>query len=185
MDPLAQLSDIHLPAPIAQYPIALGWWLLALLMIVLLVSAIVYLRRYKKLRQVKNIAIKQLQQNKDITVDEILLLIKWAALAYFPRQQCANLYGEKLQQFLLTTLPEKMPTKQRQQFKEQLTKCTSALEQVYRKNGGDIINNEVKQLALTWLNYALPPKITANHVITTSNKGDNAINNQRVKEDLS
>jgi len=174
LDPLAQLSDIHLPSAVNQYPIAIGWWLLALLIIVLLVMATVRLRRYKKQRQVKNTALKQLQQNKEMNVDKVLLLIKWVALSYFPRQQCANLYGEKLQQFLLTTLPEKMPQEKKQQFREQLSQYTPVFERIYHKDGDNISDKKVNQLALTWLKNALPPQLKAS-----------AIAKQAIKEPLS
>ena len=180
MDPLAQLNDIHLPAPISQYPLALGWWLLALFTIVALVAAVVYWRRHQKQRKVRNIAIKQLQQNTNMSVEETLLLIKWVALAYFPRSQCANLYGKKLQQFLLTTLPEKIAATKRQQFIEQLTQCAQVFERVYHKDGHDIVDDDVNQLALIWLKTALPPRAATIETLTKPTLASNAI-----KEELS
>ncbi|MFT6919940.1 MAG: hypothetical protein ACJA2G_002583, partial [Cognaticolwellia sp.] len=37
MDPLAQLSDIHLPANVHGYLIAPGWWLLAVIILALII----------------------------------------------------------------------------------------------------------------------------------------------------
>ena len=158
MDPLARLSDIHLPPPISQSPIAIGWWLLALLILFLLIFGALAWHRYNKRRKTKNQALKQLKKNPQMSVEETLLLIKWVALEYFPRQQCANLYGKKLQDFLLATLSDSTPEAKRQKFSEQLTQCAAPFDQVYQKNGGEIVDNTVNQLAISWLTMALPPK---------------------------
>jgi len=170
LDPLAQLSDIHLPPPISQSPIAIGWWLLALLIVFLLIFGAISLHRYNKQRKTKRQALKQLKKNSQMCVEETLLLIKWAALKYFPRQQCANLYGKKLQNFLLATLPDNTPEAKRQNFSEQLAQCVTPFEQVYQKNGGDIVDENVNKLAISWLTTALPPKKTTskNNITTIS-----------------
>jgi uncharacterized protein DUF4381 len=157
LDPLAQLNDIHLPEQINQYPIAIGWWLLAMVAISALIVIAVKTHRYKKLRRDKNIAIKQLQQNPELPVVQVLLLLKWAALAYFPRQDCANLYGEKLQQFLLQTLPENIANKQRTHFIELLSSSKASFDKIYQQDQAELVDEQLYQLALFWLKYALPP----------------------------
>ena len=59
-------------------------------------------------------ALKRLAQLNG--AEETLTLLKWAMLAYFPRDHVANLAGEKLQQFLLASLP----VKHQQTFKQYL-----------------------------------------------------------------
>lgn len=44
---LSQLKDIHLPSAINDWPIALGWWILAFLIIAAIVSSIIVIRRYR------------------------------------------------------------------------------------------------------------------------------------------
>lgn len=156
MDPLAQLSDIHLPAPIEQYPIAMGWWILASLLIVAFIYSVIKLRRHIKTNKTKNSALKQLKQNPEMPVEDVLLLLKWAALAYFPRKDCANLYGEKFKQFLISNLPVKIKEKQRIEFEQQLQKCSSSFEDIYHKNGEHLVDNNVNTLAKSWLSLALP-----------------------------
>lgn len=48
-DPLAQLADIHLPAPVASFPWAPGWWLLLILAVgtITLVSFLAW-RRHRR-----------------------------------------------------------------------------------------------------------------------------------------
>ena len=60
MDPLAQLKDIHLPQAIPNYPMALGWWLLALIILLLVILTAIKIRqaiikgKVKKLSDNKN-----------------------------------------------------------------------------------------------------------------------------------
>jgi len=168
LDPLAQLSDIHLPTPVHQYPIALGWWLLAALIISALIWSILKFRHYKKSHKTKIIALKQLQQNPEMCAEDVLLLLKWAALAYFPRKDCAHLYGKSFQQFLMRTLPEKIKEKQRLDFKEQLQKCTNSFENIYHKNSEHFVDSNVNKLANTWIRLALPVKNKSINVVSAN-----------------
>ena len=50
-DPLAQLRDIHLPDPVGFWPLAPGWWILGLLILILLGVALRFLiKRYRNNR---------------------------------------------------------------------------------------------------------------------------------------
>jgi len=154
LDPLAQLSDIHLPAQIQNYPIAPGWWLIAILIIILFSGSIIKLRKSRQLKKFKKQALKQLHQNPNLPIQQVITLLKWTALRYFPRHYCANLYGEKFQQFLLQTLP----VKQQATFSEQVKVTKENFEKIYQSNNESLTDQQVNQLAITWLKNALPPK---------------------------
>ena len=152
MDPLAQLKDIHVPEQIHNYPLAIGWWILAVLIIIILVSSVIKYRKFKALRKNKRLALAQL--NNTSNGEETLKLIKWVALQYFPRAQVAPLYGESLLGFMQQALPEN----KQQAFDEIVSNnnLNSAFENIYQQQvlEGDAIH----QVAEYWLNQALPPK---------------------------
>lgn len=148
MDPLAQLKDIHLPADIHNYPIAPGWWLIALIILASVIFSTVKLKQFFAKRKAKKRALQQLKNANDTTV--IVSTLKWALLQYFPRQQVANLSGNTLKMYLSNTLPEKY----QEQFQD-LSK--NSFNSVYQKLSPETTNN-FKQAASLWLNHALPPK---------------------------
>ncbi len=150
MDPLAQLKDIHLPEPIHNYPLAYGWWVMLLLIMVISIWLIRKFLAHKKLTKAKKHAIKQLT-NLDLSSDEMITLLKWSALQYFPRQQVANLHGEALQAFFAQCLP----IKQRDEF---TTLIAPSLANQYQAQPNLDELPALKKAAILWLTSALPPK---------------------------
>lgn len=142
------LNDIHLPEQISEFPIALGWWIVAVIIILSAIYAAFKYRSHVKLRIKKQQAIKQMQQNPSI--DETIKILKWAAMQYFPRTELANLYGEKFQQFLST----KLSGNQQTQFEKLSTPAFSSL---YQQNVDTNVNDELNQASLLWLKIVLPP----------------------------
>jgi len=47
-NPLDQLKDIHLPEAVGFWPPALGWWLLAAVFVVILLTGILLYKRHQK-----------------------------------------------------------------------------------------------------------------------------------------
>lgn len=111
-NPLAQLKDIHLPAPVSWWPLAPGWYLLMLLVLLLLVY-LTYAahQRYRaalaKKQALVLLASYQEQYAQDANVArtsaQISELLRRVALVYFPRAQVASLYGEAWLHFLNQT----------------------------------------------------------------------------------
>ena len=152
MDPLAQLKDIHVPEQIHNYPLAIGWWILAILIIIILISSIIKYRKFKALRKNKKLALARLSNTND--GEETLKLLKWAALQYFPRAQVASLFGESLLGFMQQMLPEK----KQQEFDEMVSRnnLKPAFENIYQEQ---LQKNEgLHQVAEFWLSQALPPQ---------------------------
>jgi hypothetical protein len=149
-NPLA-LKDIHLPEQITNYPIAYGWWILAILILLAIVLIVVKIKQNAKKNHVKKQTLAQLKNNVNISNSELISLVKWAAMHYFSRNELAKLYGESLQQFLLKQLPKK----HQKQFTQLSDKAFKSQYQLDFKNEVDIDFHKAIHL---WLNQALPPK---------------------------
>ena len=170
MDPLAQLSDIHLPDNVHNYPIAPGWWLLAVIVLAILVYGIIKLRQYFKARKVQKQALKQLSTASEIST--IVALLKWAALQYFPRTHVAHLTGNKFKDFLMTSLP----AKQQENFS---TLSGEHFNSTYQSNVDEHSVDDFSAAAKLWLSHALPPKKTRS--MLTNDINTTEIDNQTLE----
>jgi hypothetical protein len=105
---LAQLADIHLPQPVGYWPPAPGWWVLALLLLVLAFFAARKYFRYSHLRHVCNHALAELDRcyarlatagsdNADSSrlryINEVNTVLRRVALVHFPQAVSASLDG--------------------------------------------------------------------------------------------
>lgn len=158
MDPLAQLKDIHLPGAVHNYPIAPGWWLVALSLLVLLIFVGLRIRRYIVKHKAKKQALKQLANANDTVA--VVNTLKWALLAYFPRSQVAHLSGDNLKTFLTMTLPTKHQESFQQLSANNFNTVYQSNKQAISQNEApsNVIEAEFSQAAKLWLNQALPPK---------------------------
>lgn len=109
---LAQLRDIHLPSGIGWWPLAPGWYLLAILVTILLWMIIYAIKRHRSHGQAKRQALKLLMtyQRDYLARPEVSFnaarvseLLKRVSLAYFPRQRVASLQGDAWIGFLNET----------------------------------------------------------------------------------
>ena len=109
-DLLSQLRDIHTAAPVGWWPPAPGWWVLALLLLVLLVwLGRRVLARYRVHRRRKQMLgwVDHLNANIDPQRDPQAYLstlnriFKLVALRAFPDQHCAVLNGQEWVDFLI------------------------------------------------------------------------------------
>jgi hypothetical protein len=112
---LDQLQDIHAAANPSWWPPAFGWWVLAMVLLVLLVVAIRFLRQKLALRSRRREWLRALDaigQELDPLRDahqylaDLNLLFRAVALKAFPGTGCAGLQGEKWVQFIRSLLPE-------------------------------------------------------------------------------
>ena len=102
-DPLAALRDVILPPDPSFWPPAIGWWLLAVLAVVLVVTVQYGIRyfseRFALTAVMKNVSnLKQL--NSKAAVVELSILLKKIAVTKFPRAQVAGLTGSRWLEFL-------------------------------------------------------------------------------------
>lgn len=146
-----QLHDIHVPEQVSNFPIAPGWWILLVLIII---SSVWFYKKSKQnsyLNASKNQALATLADNQLLSSKECIILLKWAAMQYCSRQHLAKLYGEDFKDFLMMQLPEKYQEK----FN---TLITPAFEGQYQAEQDVAVSNDkdCQQAAKLWLTHALP-----------------------------
>jgi len=148
------LNDIHVPEQISNYPIAYGWWVLGIIVIVLAVISILKIKKNSQFNRIKKQALLQLKRNPTMTTSDTVTLLKWAAMHYFSRADLAKLFGKSLQSFLIAQLPIK--------HQETFSKLSeSAFSSQYKANNDKIdrqTDADFYQAATIWLTNALPPK---------------------------
>ncbi|GAA6185440.1 MULTISPECIES: DUF4381 domain-containing protein [Aliiglaciecola] len=160
MNPLDQLADIQLPQEVSIWPLAWGWWVSAILVLLILVSIIYGVRHYILHRRAKKaalLALSAIDLNQQNAISQINIVLKRAALSYFPQEQIASLHGQQWSAFLSSQLS----AKQQQSFQHEIQEFVDLL---YR----DAPNKDVNKAALTaktWLQSALPPKRKSNRPV--------------------
>ena len=108
-NPLVNLKDIHLPPPVSFWPPALGWWILALLLISsLFIGGVLFYRQHKKrrpkteaLRILKDLQILY-QNSKDevVSLRNLSNLLRRTALTFYDNDEVASLQGSSWLEFL-------------------------------------------------------------------------------------
>ena len=117
---LAQLHDVKTPEPIGLWPFAMGWWILLVIVVFALSSAIyAFIKKYKENRY-KRIALKQLEKLKQSypsqslnakreTLCELISLLKKTGLSggIDTRPKIANLMGGQFIELLARSIQSK------------------------------------------------------------------------------
>jgi len=149
-DPLAQLRDIHLPAPIGWWPPAPGWWLLGVSLLLAIALLIYVLRRRYRQRRYRRLALQnakeiyaQWQQHGDrlAFIQALNRLLKQTALVAFPQQSIAALNGAAWLDFLDSRLSQP-------QFNRP---ATQILANVYQSHIDELQPEVLQRAAEIWL----------------------------------
>ncbi|MDH5300403.1 MAG: DUF4381 domain-containing protein [Gammaproteobacteria bacterium] len=102
------LRDIHLPAEVSAWPPAIGWYLLAALVLLLIAAGWLW-RRWRQRRAVHQLAQQELinirqafaqHNNAAQLASDVSTLLRRVCLLYFPREQVAGLQGQAWIDFL-------------------------------------------------------------------------------------
>ena len=156
LDQAVQLHDIHLPEQVNNYPIAPGWWLL---LVVIVISAVWSYKKFKKSKRLnasKQQALTMLKNNPSMGAKECLTLLKWAAMQYVNRQQLAKLYGDNFQELLMKQLPVKHQASSiklsNAAFRAQYQASSIGVESSVISE----IDSDCLQATKLWLTHALP-----------------------------
>lgn len=111
-DALAQLKDIYLPSEVTWWPLAPGWYFIALLLVLFLACLGLLSYKYHLRKRFKKQAIALLDsythqyaknRNAQLTTAAISELLKRVALVYFPRERVASMHGQDWLNFLTST----------------------------------------------------------------------------------
>jgi hypothetical protein len=102
------LRDIHLPEPVSWWPPAVGWWIVAglLLLLALAVFAIRAIRNKRRLKRAAlaefNAVIDQYQHHQDPQqlVNQLSTLLRRLSVSTFPNRAPAGLTGRAWLEFL-------------------------------------------------------------------------------------
>ena len=117
-DPLhLPLRDIHLPPPVSWWPLAVGWWIVLVLVLSVIGFCVwLYLRRRRRRLSAAYLAKIELSglrarylQHEDVRLlaSEISVLLRRMSISAYPREESASLTGERWLQHLDRPLPEK------------------------------------------------------------------------------
>ena len=135
---LDNLRDIVLPEPPALWPPAPEVWLLLVVVVAAGATLLYQWRRQRQANAYRRAGLELL--HRAATLHEISVILKRVALAAFPREQVASLYGEEWAAFLRQTYG-------RRDF--------SPLVQVTPDTPAD---NKARRLAATWIRHHRVPR---------------------------
>ena len=152
-----ELKDIHVPEQISNFPIAYGWWLLATFLIIIAVISIIKIRKKAQRNKVKKQALIQLKNSPNLSINDTVALLKWAAMHYFSRAELAKLFGDSLQSFLTAQLPIKYQERFTDLSKEAFINQYQSQKD---ENSVPLSDANFYNAAILWLTHALPPKLS-------------------------
>ncbi|RUO68944.1 DUF4381 domain-containing protein [Idiomarina ramblicola] len=153
---LEQLNDIVEPNDASWWPPS--WVTLAVAIIVLVgvtIFLIWMLRRWQKSR-VRKTAMAQLLQQKDCSVEQLTVLLKRIALAYYPRELIAEKHSQNWLNFLFVPLSDK----EKALFEPLLEQA----DKNFYGMADDAFNQSYYQLAKVWLSKDLSKQPGADNV---------------------
>lgn len=107
------LKDIHLPATISWWPPAIGWWILAILVLAVLVGAVWAYKRITRPSALKRAKKLLVVLKQDTTLDnfqklcQLSSLMRRLAISEYSRPEIASLTGEAWLAFLDRPMQDK------------------------------------------------------------------------------
>ncbi|MGL4475976.1 MAG: DUF4381 domain-containing protein [Shewanella sp.] len=148
--PLASLQDIQLPPEIGSWPPAIGYWLVLGVIIILCLALVLWMKKRQQQRRARKQALALLAKLKREQPDfsnQVNILLKRAAMSYYPRHSLASLNDEAW----FTWLDQDLASHRRGQWQPLLGQRFSG------KALTDAQTLQLQALAQHWLVQALPP----------------------------
>ncbi|WP_339878193.1 DUF4381 domain-containing protein [Pseudidiomarina gelatinasegens] len=151
LDNAVQLHDIVAAPAASWWPLAIGWYVVIISGAVLLVTSLFAIRRAYRARHARRLALTQLHQHPPQSLAAVSLLLKQAALAYFPAEHVSSQSQQQWWHFLL----QQLSTKQRQRFAALAESVSQASYQPAPQQQPWL--SPYTEFADYWLRQALPP----------------------------
>ncbi|GIU08425.1 MULTISPECIES: DUF4381 domain-containing protein [unclassified Shewanella] len=145
---LASMQDIQTPAEIGVWPLAYGYWLSLVIIIIVTALLIVWIKKRRQISAAKRVALKELaaiDQNSPQFAVEVSSLLKRAAMSYTCREHVAQLSGDDWYQWLNAQVDKPQ---------DELGKLLALRFQKAQLNQDEKM--ALKQHAQNWLKAALP-----------------------------
>ncbi|GLQ75784.1 DUF4381 domain-containing protein [Vibrio penaeicida] len=146
------LAPLQLPQEPELWPLAWGWWAVAIVAILAILGAALLFKQYRAKRHAKRIAQDKLKQIK--SAKDGMQLLRQAALSYFPRAHIASLSGRDWYAFLDQQL--KAP-----RFLSKASTWDELLYMPSSQSGSTSQPTELLSDIEYWINHALPPRRSA------------------------
>ncbi|MDV6315530.1 DUF4381 domain-containing protein [Idiomarina sp. HP20-50] len=153
---IEQLNDIVEPSQASWWPLS---WLTIVVGLAVLATVITLMLALMKQRQksrVRKAAIQQLSQNTTVSVNQLTILLKRTALAYYPRKVIAEKHSSEWLNFLLAPLSNR----ERQAFNQ----LPEQAEKNFYGVAEESFRQKYYQLAKLWLSKNLSKQPGANDV---------------------
>ncbi|RUO61560.1 hypothetical protein CWI76_04745 [Pseudidiomarina marina] len=145
LDKPIEMNDIVAAPAASWWPLAIGWYILAAVTLVTVISAMVLsVRAYRK-RRPRRLALRQLRQQPPETLSAITLLLKQATLAYVPHHNTLNWWD---------FLSEQLSSRQRRRYQPLLASLSEASYQPHVAQQQWV--EPYRDFAVVWLKQALP-----------------------------
>lgn len=150
-DPLAQLQDIHMPTDIGLWPPAWGWWVLAIVLLISLISIIFFIKRKNARNTYRKLAVNEVhaiqtrfssEQNSEY-LQALSIILRRTALSGLGSGFNVSLKGTEWLEWLDQQCP-----KTNHQFSNGVG--TALLAGPYQKSP-DFDRNELYKLSLLWI----------------------------------
>ena len=145
---LQNLNDIVLPGAVGWWPLAVGWYLLfGVLLVVLSWFTYTLIRRWINNRY-RRVALQQLQllaediqntDNRDTGLRQIPVLLKRTALSVYPRSQLASLTGRNWHDFLNSKVSKPSFTESTADLLDEISYSVGDLSKVEPQAADDLL----------------------------------------------
>lgn len=145
LDQPIEINDIVVAPAATWWPLAIGWYLVAIVAVVTIVGTVLLsVRAYRRSRP-RRLALRQLRQHPPQTLSGVTLLLKQATLAYLPHERTL-LWWE--------FLSAQLSTRQQRRYQPLLSALSEVSYQPIEEQQPWL--EPYREFAMVWLKRALP-----------------------------
>ncbi|WP_258240106.1 DUF4381 domain-containing protein [Pseudidiomarina homiensis] len=146
---LSELNPIIAAPAASWWPLAPGWYVVAITAVSLTLLLTLTIVRAVRRRRIRRAALRQLQPG--LALNELNLRIKQACMGYYPRKHIAQLSGRQWRDFLLQQLSERNAAR----YYDLLVEVEQASYRPFAEQAE--LQQRYYEFTKAWLKLALPP----------------------------